>query len=607
MTRLIDKLAETSEGGLGYMATMSGSAFLPLGRSQPGARLLGGESPVASPAIRELVKSGAAAVPHLIAHLGDKRPTKITIRHNLMFFNDEYDYNSRTTKAPKGVNRSLFSGQKGRDSHTVTVGDLCFVALGQIVNREFEALRYQPSMIIVVNSPALSEVLRGAIQKEWEDLTPAKHKESLMRDFVDADSEQRRTGACLRLGYYFPGALEPLALRELSKPRYDCFKVEALIRQKLYRTKDTKQRKQLLDIFVAKYGEVARQGILVDLFDDLGIQEADEKGSISPRFKKNERYDARNCLVELFNYPKNVKSEDVPDLDPLGNCTKAGLFDALALFPTNKLDDAVREVFRSTDEDYLASACAKYLIGRGADADIRKYVQQHSKGANQERGQQLTAMLDWLGWTTVHLAASTGDAHRVETLIISGAGVNAQAENGQTPLHVAAQIGYPEVVGTLLKHKANPNLRDREGRMPVQLGLGCEPAVEMLLKAGAEITDVLVAGFADRVDLVKEFLKKDKTLVGSRTKTSETALHLAARRGNLKVVEVLLANGADVNACDANDFMPLHRAAMCGHTRVVSLLLQHKADAKARTAENMTALEYARYARYEDVVKLLSK
>jgi len=277
------------------------------------------------------------------------------------------------------------------------------------------------------------------------------------------------------------------------------------------------------------------------------------------------------------------------------------------LFPTNKLDDAVREVFRSTDEDYLASACAKYLIGRGADADIRKYVQQHSKGANQERGQQLTAMLDWLGWTTVHLAASTGDAHRVETLIISGAGVNAQAENGQTPLHVAAQIGYPEVVGTLLKHKANPNLRDREGRMPVQLGLGCEPAVEMLLKAGAEITDVLVAGFADRVDLVKEFLKKDKTLVGSRTKTSETALHLAARRGNLKVVEVLLANGADVNACDANDFMPLHRAAMCGHTRVVSLLLQHKADAKARTAENMTALEYARYARYEDVVKLLSK
>ena len=54
------------------------------------------KSPARSDTLRELVKRGAAAVPHLIAHLDDQRPTKITIRYRsavgAMYFEDEYDY-----------------------------------------------------------------------------------------------------------------------------------------------------------------------------------------------------------------------------------------------------------------------------------------------------------------------------------------------------------------------------------------------------------------------------------------------------------------------------------------------------------------------------------
>jgi ankyrin repeat protein len=52
-----------------------------------------------------------------------------------------------------------------------------------------------------------------------------------------------------------------------------------------------------------------------------------------------------------------------------------------------------------------------------------------------------------------------------------------------------------------------------------------------------------------------------------------TALHLAAGRGHLEVVDLLLAKGADPLAHDAGTMTPLHVAARDGRTKVVRLLL----------------------------------
>ena len=61
-------------------------------------------------------------------------------------------------------------------------------------------------------------VLRTAIKKEWGELTPEQHKQSLIRDFKEPDHASRRNEACLRLGYYYPESLEPLVLKQLADP-----------------------------------------------------------------------------------------------------------------------------------------------------------------------------------------------------------------------------------------------------------------------------------------------------------------------------------------------------------------------------------------------------
>ena len=229
--KLLTQLVETSEPGFGYSVFFSGSEFLAYENTgKMGTLVLGAAHASRSDSLRDIVKKGVAAVPTLLKHINDDRPTKMKPVSGMMWmdFPDEYDFNRRIRKtAPVGVNQDHFKSDKDHPSeHTVTVGDLCFVALGQIVNREFNAVRYQPTGGLIVSSPTYSESLRKTILADWRTLSAESHKRLLIDDFLKPDHEARRTGAYLRLAFYYPEAVEELVVNELSKPTYDVFVIE---------------------------------------------------------------------------------------------------------------------------------------------------------------------------------------------------------------------------------------------------------------------------------------------------------------------------------------------------------------------------------------------
>ena len=82
-------------------------------------------------------------------------------------------------------------------------------------------------------------------------------------------------------------------------------------------------------------------------------------------------------------------------------------------------------------------------------------------------------------------------------------------------------------------------------------------------------------------------------------------IHAAAANGSLPLLRLLLANGADVNAKQQNDFTPLHTAADNNDADMVHLLLEHGASVDAVTKDGRTPREIALKKAYRTVAGLL--
>lgn len=589
---LIDRLTEVAAGGIGYSATVSGSVFAPLdGEGQIRTMLLFQEPPVRSETMRQLVQQGAAALPHLLAHLNDKRPTRITVRWgwgNGVFFEEpfgkDFDRNERTDKPPPAKDDKEPKAAVGPPyRHTVTVGDLCFVAVGQIVNRNYNAVRYQPTACIIIHSPTRSASLRKRVQAAWGGLTREKHRASLVADFLRADSEERRIGAAKRLAYYYPDALEPLALEYLARPTYDFFDVHAFVHDRLYKARDAKEARALFDAYLARHGPPYRVGILVTLFRDLQEQEEGELTEYGDW--------PRRLLRELYGKPKGVKSADRPPYPEAVSATeKAELIEEGLLYDrSRKIDRAVAGLLASAgQDDALALACMKRLVARGYDAAIEKHCTRRLKEVKEERDrEELRAVLAKLGWTPLHVAVERGDLDWLRALLPEKGVVDQAGRDGRTPLHLAAAEDNVEAVRMLVAAKATLDARDRVGLTPAQLAVraDCLGAVEALVAAGCAAPDVLVAACAGKAERVGELLRKDRAALRAVTESGMTALHLAAHFGKAEAAERLVKSGAAVEALTKEGgWTPLQIAAGRGQLDVVRALLRARANVRAAQA-----------------------
>jgi truncated hemoglobin YjbI len=147
--------------------------------------------------------------------------------------------------------------------------------------------------------------------------------------------------------------------------------------------------------------------------------------------------------------------------------------------------------------------------------------------------------------------------------------------SGRTLLHGAAAAGNLATVELLLRLGAQPDIKDAGGHTP----LYCV-ANECKAHGGAKVVRALVQAGAsvDACDGVKHC----------------TALHMAARRGNVEVAETLLDCGAEIEARDTLGDTPLRRAVNCDKTDVATLLLARGADRHSKGSKGITPSGAAR-------------
>ena len=189
------------------------------------------------------------------------------------------------------------------------------------------------------------------------------------------------------------------------------------------------------------------------------------------------------------------------------------------------------------------------------------------------------------GITALHLAAGRKHSYTktLPLLLSKGADVSSKLLTTQmTALHVAAWNGSIEVIEVLLSHAADPSATDSKLRTPYVMALeGSKPlAAQRLLQHMTAKQD------EGRLQISGNIGSSDNLSLGK-------ALRRVAKLGKADIVEILLNNGADVNARSRKGTTAVMNASIGGHIEVLDLLKDRGADFAARNSTGDSALVFA--------------
>ncbi|XP_072822647.1 protein phosphatase 1 regulatory subunit 12C isoform X2 [Vicugna pacos] len=182
------------------------------------------------------------------------------------------------------------------------------------------------------------------------------------------------------------------------------------------------------------------------------------------------------------------------------------------------------------------------------------------------------------GISALHQACIDENLEVVRFLVEQGATVNQADNEGWTPLHVAASCGYLDIARYLLSHGANIAAVNSDGDLP--LDLAESDPMEGLLKAeiARRGVDVEAARRAEEELLLHDtrcWLNGGAMPEARHPRTGASALHVAAAKGYIEVMRLLLQAGYDPELRDGDGWTPLHAAAHWGVEDACRLLAEH--------------------------------
>lgn len=169
------------------------------------------------------------------------------------------------------------------------------------------------------------------------------------------------------------------------------------------------------------------------------------------------------------------------------------------------------------------------------------------------------------------------------------------------------------IVGALLERGFDPNSFSPRGlpalceaikkeAFDVALALARHPATDVDARTPQDESPLMLAALKGHLELVRLLLDRGADV----NKPGWTPLHYAATGGGAELIELLLARHAYIDAESPNQSTPLMMAAMYGGPDSVQVLLDAGADPTIKNNLGLTAVDFALKSRNQVAADLIA-
>jgi len=257
----------------------------------------------------------------------------------------------------------------------------------------------------------------------------------------------------------------------------------------------------------------------------------------------------------------------------------------------------------------------KLLVDNGADVNVKgklgiplvDLATEHTKSLLLKHGAKTSDDIEFEKSVndpndmTFIYSAEGGNIKVVSKYLDAGQDVNTQGYRGKA-LHYAAKDGQYEMVKFLISKGADVNAHARNWGDLTPLHYAASPIInvgakvaELLIDEGADINAKDSDGetpldYADDAKILDLLRKR-----GGKSGVDDS-IHVAAKQGNIEAIKKHLDFVKDVNAKSDRGLTALHYAAGAvgdGHKEIAELLISKGADVNAKGKSDSTALDYA--------------
>lgn len=203
----------------------------------------------------------------------------------------------------------------------------------------------------------------------------------------------------------------------------------------------------------------------------------------------------------------------------------------------------------------------------------------------------------------------TGNHHDLEILLTAQPELlRAQTSHNISPLLLACYYHKKQVIKTILNHLTTITIHE-------SCAIGLVPQIETILKQKPEVIDEIsthgftplgIATHFGQEKIVQTLLAKGADPnISSQNGYYVYPLHTALTGGYDQISKMLIEAGATVNVAQHARITPLHIAAQQGNIDMIIILLENGADITIKTEMGLTAADLALEKGHKELAEIL--